>query len=717
MTGLMVRASVLRTMLLAGLLVVFLRTAGIVADGGRLEGLYMRAARRMGSLQVPRGAILDRNGKRLAVDVRSFSVYADPSRVNDPHRVASLLAPILGVDPEVILRRLSRPRRSVVLAVDVDEEAAEAVERLGLPFVRLRRRRVPLAFDVYVRSGTASGGAMLKLALLWGVALKGKGQEGEVLVARSVPSEEAAGVEGLKGVRLVPVRWRERVDVVADVSDLERVREAIPLLSRALGVSVEALEGRLSPRLKFCWLKRDVSEEVASEVAVLAMGLEGVGIRQERRRLYPNGPVAGQVLGFVNIDEEGLEGLERFYDAALRPTEGKWEALTDGRGNPIPGERRLIHPPIPGFNLVLSLDIDLQMGVEEELSRACKGLEPSWASAVVMDPWSGEILAMANWPPFDPNEPGESTPFARRNHAILDTFEPGSVLKVAVAAAALEEGVAGPESRFWCGGKWDDPSFGGHPIRCWIYKVARKGHGVLTFKGAIAHSCNIALAKIAQKLGPVRLRKWFERLGLLSRTGVDFPGEPEGAIEGGWGPRKVASLGYGQGIRATLLSVARVFCAVANGGYLVRPHLAKEMRSASGGVVWRASVRRRRVLSGRTCEALREALVEAVERGTGEKAKVEGYVVAGKTGTADQINPRTGLYDPALGVASFVGFAPAERPRVVVAVAVASPKGPKWGGEVAAPIFAGIVRRALLRLGVPPEAGRLFALRPALGAL
>ena len=153
---------------------------------------------------------------------------------------------------------------------------------------------------------------------------------------------------------MVPVRWRERVDVVVDVSDLERVREAIPLLSRALGVSVEALEGRLSPRLKFCWLKRDVSEEVASEVAVLAMGLEGVGIRQERRRLYPNGPVAGQVLGFVNIDEEGLEGLERFYDAALRPTEGKWEALTDGRGNPIPGERRLIHPPIPGFNLVLS---------------------------------------------------------------------------------------------------------------------------------------------------------------------------------------------------------------------------------------------------------------------------------------------------------------------------------------------------------------------------
>lgn len=721
------RAARLKILLIAGLFAVFVRLVWLVADARQVESLYKKAIKKSGLIELPRGLILDREGEALAVDVVSYSIYANPSEVEDPERAAKILAPILGLPEERLLKRLSKPRREVKVASNIENEVAKAVRRLGLPFVRLEEEKVPEAYDVYIEPEETGGGMSLKLGFLLRGLHPSSGsfrEEREALIARHVPVEAVGGLQNLRGVRFIPSRWRKQVDVVVEMDSPEAIERTLPALSKVLKMPQEVLKRKLSRRSLFCWLKRDVPESVASKVDVLTYhkegkgaegkkgrravpegegerALKGIGVIRERRRIYPNGSIAGQVIGFVNIDEEGLEGVERYYDMALRPGEGKWEMLIDGRGRPIPGARRVVSPAIPGFNVVLSLDTGLQIDVEEELFRACELLRPQWGAAIVLDPWTGEILAMANWPLFDPNRPARFSPLLRRNHAIINTFEPGSTFKVAVAAIALEERIVGPGSQFRCEGKWSEASFGDEPVTCWIYSKARRGHGRLSFVEALTHSCNVALARIALALGPRRLREWIEKFGFLTTTGVDFPGEPEGAVEGRWVPRKVASLGYGQGIRITLLSRARFFCAVANGGYFVKPRLAREIRMPMGSQ--RIPIERRKVLSERTCRILRRALVEAVEKGTGERAKVEGYEVAGKTGTADQVNPRTGRYDPKLGVASFVGFAPAHEPRVVVAVVLAAPKGPKWGGEVAAPIFARITRRVLVMLGVPPE--------------
>ncbi len=454
---------------------------------------------------------------------------------------------------------------------------------------------------------------------------------------------------------------------------------------------------RLSTDRSFVWIDRHASPARAQ--AALELGGEGIGVVAESRRFYPNRSLMSHLIGFAGLDNQGLEGIERSYDRLLRGERG-WVAVErDATGRIIFPKGRWPKQPTKGKDLRLTVDAVIQYATERALDAVIRETNAKRAIAIMMEPNTGAILAMAVRPEFNPNQVSGLDAGQWRNLAITDLYEPGSTVKPLVLAGALTDGVVDLNERIDCEQ--------GTMIVANSRLHDHQPYGFLTPQQIIQHSSNIGAAKIGMRLGAERLRYWLTAFGLGQRTGIDLEGEASGLLRpvSQWSGLSVASHAIGQELGITPLQLVTAYAAIANGGWLVRPHLVEAVVAADGSVSRPASVDPvRRVVSAQITEQLREMLVSVSEsEGTGAKASLTGFRVAGKTGTAQKINPQTHRYDPQAVVSSFIGFVPAESPKFVLLVVVDEPNGKGWGGTVAAPLFHQIAGEALHYLGVVPQ--------------
>jgi cell division protein FtsI (penicillin-binding protein 3) len=468
-------------------------------------------------------------------------------------------------------------------------------------------------------------------------------------------------------------------------------------LAKALGVKKATLAQRLASKGRFVYLARRIPK-IRGDV-VQRLNLPGIFVVADVARRYPSGTVAAQVLGFVDIEGHGQAGIEQHYDGLLRGHPGKVQLERDPQGRPIPQGRRSLEPAEPGTDLVLTIDQHLQYVTEQALYRAVRQHKAKAGSVVVMSPRSGEVLAMANMPTFDPNRIAASKPEARKNRAIADVFEPGSTNKTITAAAALQHGVVTPKTE----------TIVPDNIPLCPEKTFRDSHShapeLMTFADIVARSSNVGTIMAARDLGRDRLHKAEVDFGYGRRSGVDLPGEAPGILRPAqsWYCTDLGTNAIGQGVAVTVLQMASVYATVANQGVLQAPTLLRGTVDARGRVAKADRRPGRRVLSVRTAKAMSRILEGVVrEGGTGTQAAMEEWRVAGKTGTARKPDTRRGGYRPGAYVGSFIGFAPAEKPAVVVAVAIDEPTRGYYGGSVAAPVFREVTAAALRRLGVVP---------------
>jgi cell division protein FtsI/penicillin-binding protein 2 len=487
----------------------------------------------------------------------------------------------------------------------------------------------------------------------------------------------------------VPLAIGEQTTTVfADPRNIRNAQRVAVAAGRALGVSAEDLYPQLRDRTsRFVYVQRKADPLRAAELADLE--LPGLGFYPEELRAYPQGSVAAQVLGFAGVDNAGLEGLERSLDRTLKGQPGSEVVVTDPYGRAI--EVVEARAERPGKSVTLTLDHQLQASAEDILARTVRAWKAKGATAVVLDPRTGAVLAMANYPSYDVNRFATAVPDARRNRAVTDLYEPGSTFKIVTVAAALEDGLVTPASSYWL-----EPTIqvSDRVIHEAHDRVAQR----MSVRTILAESSNVGTITIAQKLGAGGLASWIDRFGFGQRTGVDFPGESAGLVLPleRWSGSTIGTVPIGQGIAVTPLQMVSAFAAIGNGGVRMRPHLVEKV---GGKKVARGDGKR--IVSRRTADRMMSMFRNVVVEGTGAEAAIPGYTVAGKTGTAAK--PEGGKY-VAKYVASFVGLVPAARPRLAVLVAVDEPKGQIWGGVVAAPAFRDISRFALQYLEIPPDA-------------
>ncbi|MBI4635813.1 MAG: PASTA domain-containing protein [Candidatus Rokubacteria bacterium] len=445
----------------------------------------------------------------------------------------------------------------------------------------------------------------------------------------------------------------------------------------------------------FVWLRRKVAPAVAAEVRDLRE--PGLGFMPEPLRLYPNRELAAHVVGFEGTDG-GLEGIERSFNDELAGTPGKAIVGRDALGREVVTQQ-VIQAPAPGHGVMLTLDTTIQYLAERELDAAYRRTGARAAMAVVMDPRSGGILAMAIRPTFNPNTFADVPSRDHwRNRAVTDPFEPGSTFKVILAAAALEEGTVRPDDRIYA----EDGSItiAKTTIHDW------KRYGWLTFAEVLQHSSNVGAIKVGLGLGRDRAYRYMTAFGFGAPTGVGLAGESRGVLRepGRWSALTLPTVSIGQEVSVTALQMVTAIGALANGGTLMQPRLVQATFDASGREIRRFEPRAvRQVVSAEAARTLTRLMVRVVQSGTGHNAAIPGYEVAGKTGTAQKLDPVTRRYSRAPGVLSFAGFVPADDPRLVIFVMLDEPKNEKWGSEAAAPIFAAIGRDVLRYLEVPPR--------------
>ncbi|HSC93256.1 MAG TPA: penicillin-binding protein 2 [Gaiellaceae bacterium] len=484
----------------------------------------------------------------------------------------------------------------------------------------------------------------------------------------------------------------ERATTVwADPRQITEPRAVARMVARELGVDADALAVKLADRSRgFVYVARKADPARAARVA--ALRLDGVGFLPEERRTYPQRSVGAHVLGYAGTDNTGLAGLERALDPVLAGRPGSETVVRDPFGRVIDVLAR--KPERNGRDVYLTLDHTIQAQAEAVLRDTVRTWGARAASAIVLDPENGEILAMAVAPGFDANRFGAVPVDRTRNRSVTDVYEPGSTFKLVTVAGVLSEGLVTPSTSFTLPYELhvaDRVIHDSHPRKTERMSVAQ----------ILSHSSNVGTVTLAQLLGRNAIARWIERFGFGRRTGIDFPGESRGIVlpPERWSGSTIGNVPIGQGIGVTPLQMASAYAAIANGGVLVQPHLVSRV-GAGGPVV----PKRRRVVSPGVAATLKTLLRGVVdEGGTGTAAAITGYYVAGKTGTAQKPEP-TGGYSSTRYVASFVGFVPATKPRLVVLVNVDEPKGSIWGGVVAAPAFQHIARFALQYLEVPPDA-------------
>jgi cell division protein FtsI (penicillin-binding protein 3) len=477
------------------------------------------------------------------------------------------------------------------------------------------------------------------------------------------------------------------------MSDSARVATA---LAPILGEPASDIARRLDPDKRFVWVKRKLPPRVAQ--AVQDLHEPALGFIQESLRLYPNRELAAHVVGFEGLDGKGLSGIEQAWDVHLAGAEGKALVERDALGRDVTGAPKVLKPSVPGQGVALTLDATLQYIAEKEVDAAWRRTRAKGAMAVMMDPRTGEILAMAIRPTFNPNAFGPATDEERRNRAITDPFEPGSTFKVIMAAGALEEGVVRPTDRFY--GENGKIRIATAVIGDW------KPFGWLTFSEVLQNSSNVGSIKAGLQLGKERYYKYITGFGFGQPVGLGLPGESRGQLRAPpqWSALSLATMSIGQEISVTAVQMVTAFAAIANGGRLMQPQIVRALLDANGREVRTFEPRAvRQVISPETARELTTILTAVVREGTGHNAAIPGYEVAGKTGTAQKMDPNTRRYSHAPGILSFVGFAPADDPRIAMIVLLDEPKNEKWGSEAAAPIFAAIGREALRHLNVPPQ--------------
>ena len=550
-----------------------------------------------------RGAIKDRLGNVLAMDVMSLSIYIRPRAVTDARLVARQLSPIVGKPAAEIEQRILEWKRSN----DETEEGRKADQGTGAA------KPIASAFSL----------------------------------KRELVGEQA-----------------------------RRLKEAIAQERKRLGEVLK--DSAQSPR-----------------AVRVSTWLDGVDVVEEPCRQYPYGAIASALIGFTDVDENGLTGVENIYNQTLAARHGKVEGVLGATGQIAMGTRQVLESPRNGSEVHLTVDINIQSITEECLLGVMKKHQPAGACAIVMDVRNGDLLAVANMPRIDLNNWKQELKThglgIMRNTALTSLFEPGSTFKPITIATAMEAGIVGEGSRFYCKGFL---KIGKNTIRCARHGGAR-AHGDQTLRDVLAHSCNVATAQIGMRMGASALYEGVRRFGLLEKP---VKGGERGRLAqpDGWQRIRLANIAFGQGIQVTPLGLAAAYAAIANDGVYVKPRL-----------LLNEPVETRAVLSPEVARRMREYLRAVVDEGTGKLAEVRGYDIAGKTGTAQKAVPGKRGYASGKYVASFVGFAPADNPRIVVLVAVDEPHNGYFGGTVAAPAFARITERVLVYLGVPANTEKL----------
>lgn len=479
---------------------------------------------------------------------------------------------------------------------------------------------------------------------------------------------------------------RTMATVYANPRQVEQPEETAAALSPVLGMSEQDLLKKLKADAGFRYLARRIDPAIGAKVK--ALRLDGVGVLSEAKRVYPKGALAPQLLGFVGGDEyKGWAGLEYQYEYVLSGEPGEMQVVRDLSGNRL--STISTEDAKPGSSITLTIDSELQFEAERALTAAVAEFKAKRASAIVMDPQTGEILAVANTPVFDPEHYGSADLTAEDRHlwAVIDQCEPGSTFKMVVVAAALEEGLVTPETVFALP----------REIKVYDKTIHEADENVpetrhLTVTEILSKSSNIGAVTLGREVGKERLADMITKFGFTSKLGIDFPGEAAGQMQPPqkWNGVTIYQVPMGQGIAVSPLQLASAYAAIANDGVLVQPHLVHNAIDP-----WS-----RRVVSATIASQLRDMLTVTVEEGTGKKARLEGYEVAGKTGTAQK--PEGGGYADDKVIASFVGMVPADEPRLVILVMVDEPTTEHSGAKVAAPVFATIADFALKRLGIAP---------------
>lgn len=478
-------------------------------------------------------------------------------------------------------------------------------------------------------------------------------------------------------------------------TEIQVNEQDIDELSRIIGKKPEVLMTKFNKNGKFVWIERKLEPEKAE--LIKRLNIKGCNFSSEAKRFYPKEQLASHVIGFVGIDNQPLGGIELKYDKYLKATGGKIIYERDASGKTLSSgvEREVI-----GNSIVLTIDEALQYIAEKELDKAVDYWRASAGSIIIMNPFNGEILALANRPTFDPNKGNIVDDDLKRNRAITDIYEPGSTFKLVIGVGALEEKIVKPDTLF-------DVSKGSITVGG---KTIRDVHrnGVLTFKEVIQKSSNVGSIMTGMKLGKERIYKYARLLGFGQKTGIDLPGEVSGWIHPpeNWSNTSLGAVPIGQEVAVTPLQMLRAYSAIANGGYLVKPHIVSGIISPRGEILYsfKDTIENKRIISERTSNLLKNILKSVTEEGgTGKGASVFGNSVAGKTGTAQMIDPKTKRYSKEKYVSSFVGFVPADDPRLAIIVVIYEPKGQIYGGVVAAPVFKEVAEQALSYLGVPIE--------------
>jgi cell division protein FtsI (penicillin-binding protein 3) len=467
---------------------------------------------------------------------------------------------------------------------------------------------------------------------------------------------------------------------------------AARLLSPILDIPVKDLRERLRSPHRFTWVARRLAPEVVQRIQ--ALNLRGIYFEKEMERFYPKRQLAAQVLGFVDIDGHGQAGIEYSLDKQISGRPGEIYVLADGHRHYYQrSERR----PVPGANVELTIDENIQYIAEKELAQAIQDTGSAAGSVLVMNPSTGDLLAMANWPTFDPNVPSSSSPASRQNRAISDIYEPGSTFKTITLSAAIDSGAVTPNEIFNC--QMGHIMLAGRLIHDW------HPFGMLTVGEVLMHSSDVGAIKIALKVGDTNFYRYMRAYGFGRKTGIRLPWESPGILRPPklWRPSTIGSLAMGQAVGVTTLQLIRAVSAIANGGILNDPRIVRSIE-IDGKQVTPPDEQPTRAISAETAATMRRMMEGVVLGGTGRKAQLIGYTTAGKTGTAQKIDPETHRYSRRDYFASFIGYAPINNPAVVTLVVLDSPhKGSHEGGWAAAPVFKRIMEQVLNYMGVPRD--------------
>ena len=485
-------------------------------------------------------------------------------------------------------------------------------------------------------------------------------------------------------------------------SQIDEPEKVIAALQKELGLTEEEVRKRVEKVSSIERVKTNVDKETGDRIR--AYGLSGIKVDEDYKRYYPLDTMASTVLGFTGADNQGILGLEVKYDSYLQGTSGKILTLTDARGIEIEnaGETRL--EPVNGYDLYISMDSNIQQYCEQAAEKAYIKKQADEVSVIVMNPQNGEIMAMVNYPEFNLNEPftlieemgADGTESADkkqellnrmwRNPCISDTYEPGSTFKIITAAAALEEGVVSLTDQFYCPGY---KLVEDRRIRC----AKTSGHGAETFETGIMNSCNPVIIELGERLGVENYYKYFKQFGLTQKTGIDLPGEAATIMhkQENVGPVELATISFGQSFQITPIQLVTTVSSIINGGTRITPHFGVEVRETDGTLVETFSYdKREEICSGETSETMQYLLEKVVSEGGGKNAKIEGYAIGGKTATSQTLPRSEHRY-----ISSFLGFAPADDPKVLVIAIINNPKGTYYGGLIAAPVVKEIMENIL----------------------